>query len=272
MLEEFDRVCRKHDVEYFLNFGSLLGAIRHSGFIPWDNDIDTIMTRENYRKLSQFKDDFDDRYYWCPIELWGKKRYYDCVPRLGYKAAYIRLDEEECKFYNNLNNRIHLDMFLIDKTYDNLQGRWQRFELAILYGLMNAYRHKIFFVDYSKKMRFENAILRIVGRCFPLPWLKKRADKVARRFEKDDNAPYFFISNDVLRKLHMLFPKEMFDHAVDLKFGRIDAKVACKYDEMCHMLFGDYITLPPEKDRVPHLGRCLITSHLYVFRDPNEEQ
>lgn len=270
MLEEFDQVCRSHDVQYFLNYGSLLGAIRHEGFIPWDNDIDTVMTRDNYKILSRFKDDFDDRYFWCSTESWGKKKYYDCVPRLGYKAAYIRLDEDECRFYNNLNNRIHLDIFFIDKTYDDFRGKWQRFELAVIYGLMNAYRHKIFFADYDKKMRLANGILRIIGRCIPLPWLRKCADKVASRFDKDDNAPYFFISNDALCKLNMLFPKRVFDHTVDLKFGRINAEVACEYDEMCRAIFSEYMNLPSKKERVPHLGRRLITSDLYVFREPDE--
>lgn len=270
MLREFDKVCRSHEVEYFLNYGSLLGAIRHKGFIPWDNDIDIIMTRDNYAKLSKFKDDFDNRYYWVPINLLGNKKYYDSVPRLGYKEAHICLSKETCKFYRNQNNRIHLDMFLIDKTYENFRGKLQRFELAVIYGLMNAYRHESFFFDYDKKMRLVNAILRPIGRCIPLPWLRKCADRVARRFNKDTDAPYYFISNDALCKLSLLFPKEIFDHTVDLKFGDIDAMAACKYDEMCRIIFGEYMNLPPERERVPHLGRFLITSDLYVFQEPVE--
>lgn len=269
MLEEFDKICRLHDVQYFLNYGSLLGAVRHKGFIPWDNDIDTIMTRDNYDKLSQFQDEFDKRYYWLPSDLFGNKKYYDCVPRLGYKAAYICLDEEACRFYMNNNNRIHLDMFLIDKTYDNFWGKLQRFELAVIYGLMNAYRHESFFFDYDNKMKLANAILKPIGKYISLTWLRNRADKVARRFNKDTNAPYFFISNDVLRKLNMLFPKEIFESTVDMKFGEINAKVACGYDAMCRIIFGEYMNLPPKEERVPHLGRLLITSDLYVFQEPD---
>lgn len=268
LLSEFDRLCRQHNVEYFLNYGSLLGAIRHGGFIPWDNDVDTVMTRDNYEKLSQFQDELDSQYYWAPIDLLGEKKYYDCVPRVGYKAAYIRLDKDACRFYENQNNRIHLDMFLIDKTYDNFRGRLQRLELAFIYGLMNAYRHESFFFDYNKKMQFANMILRVIGRCIPLKLLRKRADKVARRFNNDKNAPYYFISNDALCKLKLLFPKEIFDHAVSLKFGDIDASVACGYDEMCRILFGEYMNLPSKKDRVPHFGRLLITSDLFVFHEP----
>ena len=57
MLHEFDQVCRKHGLKYFLDGGTLLGAIRHGGFIPWDDDIDVIMLRADYNKLLQIAPD-----------------------------------------------------------------------------------------------------------------------------------------------------------------------------------------------------------------------
>ena len=53
LLAEFDRVCRKHGLTYFVDSGTLLGAVRHKGFIPWDDDIDLIMQREDYERLVQ---------------------------------------------------------------------------------------------------------------------------------------------------------------------------------------------------------------------------
>lgn len=272
MLQEFDSVCRRHNIEYFLNYGSVLGAVRHKGFIPWDNDIDTVIKREEYEKLTQYKNEISELYYWLDPDCLGKKKYFDCVPRLGYRFAHVKEDEDFCSYYNNLYNGIHLDIFFIDKTRDNLWGRLQRFELAVLYGLMNAYRHPQFFDDYDKKMQRRNKILCGIGRYISLPWLRKRADKVARRFNDDPKAEYYFISNDALHKLTLLFPRELFDHAVDMPFGKVNAKVSCNADGMCRIIFGDYMQLPPMEQRVPHFGRRLLKASLFEFDENTENQ
>lgn len=270
MLEEFDSLCRRHNIEYFLNYGSVLGAVRHKGFIPWDNDIDTVIKRDEYVKLMQYRNEISERYFWLDFDCLGKKKYFDCVPRLGYRFAHVKEDEDFCNYYNNLYSGIHLDMFFIDKTRDNLWGRLQRFELAVLYGLMNAYRHPKFFDDYDKKMQRRNKILCSIGGYISLPWLKKRADKVARRFNDDPKAEYYFISNDALHKLTLLFPKEVFDHAVDMPFGKVKAKVSCDADKMCRIIFGDYMQLPPKEQRVPHFGRRLLRADLFEFSENTE--
>lgn len=63
LLLEFDRVCKMHGLRYFLAFGSLLGAIRHQGFIPWDDDMDVVMPRDDYQKLWMYADDFKEPYF-----------------------------------------------------------------------------------------------------------------------------------------------------------------------------------------------------------------
>lgn len=268
MLKEFNYVCREHGIQYFLNYGSCLGAIRHQGFIPWDNDVDVCMTRENYEKLVPWKDEFSDKCRFIPPDDLGNKKYFDCVPRLNYKKAYMLMDEDACKFYENHNNRIDLDMFLIDKTYDTFKGKFQRFEIACLYGLMNAYRHESAFFDYSKGMKIANVILRKVGRCLSLNWLRKRVDKVAKRFDNDPRAPYYFISNCALCKLKLLFPADTFDKAIDVPFEGLNVYVPEKYDEFLRLIFGNYMELPPESARVPHWGRILISADTFVFEEP----
>lgn len=271
LLKEFDSICRKYGIKYFLNFGSLLGALRHNAIIPWDNDIDTVLKREDWDKVKIHKDELSGEYFWLGNDILGNRKYYDCLDRIAYKKAWIRMDENMDDFYGNNFNSIHLDMFLIDKTYDNFWGVLQRYELALLYGLMNAYRHKAMFFDYDKSMRFANSILCFLGKFISLKWLKKRADKVARRFDNCSDAPYYFISNDVLQKLKMLFPARIFDHAVDAPFGDMTSMIASGGDEMCRIIFGDYMQLPPESEREPHCGRIWMTTESYVFEEPERK-
>lgn len=271
LLEEFDRICRKYKIDYFLNFGSLLGALRHKAIIPWDNDVDVVMKRQDWDNLRLHKDEFSEKYFWLGNDILGNEKYYDCLDRIGYRKAYIRLDEDLCHYYGNNFNSIHLDLFLIDKTYNDFKGKFQRFELAILYGLMNARRHKVMFFDYDKKMQFYNRIMCFLGKFFSLGWLKKQADRIARRFDDGMNAPYYFISNDVLQKLKMLFPAEIFKEAVDVPFGNLIAKIAYGGDAMCRTLFGNYMELPPIEQRVPHCGRVPFSEDSYVFEEPERE-
>lgn len=68
MLTEFDRICRKYEIEYFIIAGTLLGAVRHGGFIPWDDDVDVAMKRESMKNFAKFAEkNFHQREYFCRI-------------------------------------------------------------------------------------------------------------------------------------------------------------------------------------------------------------
>lgn len=97
MLEELDRVCRKYDIKYCITYGTLLGAVRHKGFIPWDDDSDIAMLREEYEKFRKvahemdpsicyFQDHFND-----PEYLWQ----YGKLRRTG--TTFVRAGQEHMK-------------------------------------------------------------------------------------------------------------------------------------------------------------------------------
>ena len=117
LLEVFDRVCSEHDIQYFAMFGTLLGAVRHKGFIPWDDDIDLVVTRENYDKLARLpKDAFGDKYFLqnehtdpgCHIACFKLRKKDTCAilkKEMPYKYSY--------------NQGVFLDIFPLDNSPDD---------------------------------------------------------------------------------------------------------------------------------------------------------
>ena len=115
MLIELDRICKKHDIRYCIIAGTLLGAVRHKGFIPWDDDLDVAMTRSEYRRFREvcvselntsrffFQDDTTDLHYrWG----WGRLRRID--------SEFVRVGQEHLK----MRTGIFLDVFPMDGVPD----------------------------------------------------------------------------------------------------------------------------------------------------------
>ncbi len=269
MFGEFDHICRKYNIEYFLIFGSLIGALRHKGMIPWDNDIDVIMKREEWKKLKQHKDEFSDPYFWLECDYYGEKKHYDCVDRIVYKDAYIKLDKDFCSYYDNMANSIHLDLFIIDRTHNDIRGGIQRFELKVIYGLLNSYRFNKYIYDkYDLKMKIVNKAAVLLGRLFSAGWLRQRAKRVSGRFSEDRNAKSFFVSNGTYIAIKWTFPARLFEKAYDAQFGELIAEIPVGADEINRIVYGDYMKLPPEEDRKLHILYEDITEDAYVFEAP----
>ena len=135
MLEELDRVCRKYDIKYCITYGTLLGAVRHKGFIPWDDDSDIAMLREEYEKFRKvahemdpsicyFQDHFND-----PEYLWQ----YGKLRRTG--TTFVRAGQEHMKGKTG----VFVDIFVMDDCPKSLLGMifhsfWCFFLRKILYA------------------------------------------------------------------------------------------------------------------------------------------
>lgn len=256
LLEEFDRICRKHSIQYFAAFGTLLGAVRHKGMIPWDDDVDIWMTREEYAKFRECRSELNSNYELAEPDDYGSNRYYDLVHRLQYKDAYIKIDEERSDFYKGHLNRISLDIFFLDETLNGFWGTMQRIELLALYSMMNAYRHpKMILVHFSFPAEWVYGCLRGIGHLFSLSWLKKRAEKVAIRYNHSPKSTHYFDSTLVISLLkNRKYPKNDFSSLTYTEFESIEISVPNNSDEVLSIIYGDYMKLPPEEERVPHLS------------------
>ena len=110
ILKEFARVCGKHNLRYFLNGGTCLGAIRHKGFIPWDDDVDVMMPREDYEKFLTLQYEYEGTPYF--IQSWKSD------PRYTYGFAKLRDSSTTFieDFYRNhrINHGVWIDIFPLD--------------------------------------------------------------------------------------------------------------------------------------------------------------
>lgn len=121
MMIEVDRICAKNDIDYSLDGGTLLGAFRHNGFIPWDDDADICMTRENYNKFFQAcQKDLDAKRFFLqeyrtdPYYRWG----YSKIRRND--TLFLRAGQEHTKW----NMSICIDIFIYDEVPNNSVLRW----------------------------------------------------------------------------------------------------------------------------------------------------
>lgn len=162
MLKDIDRICRAHQIPYFLIGGSALGAVRHRGFIPWDDDMDIAMMREDYyRFLSILENECPAQYIYQCFEK--DNRYNVLIPAMKFrkKGTYLkevnRLLENRCTGYDGCDG-VFIDIFVYDYANDN---RWLDLPLRFLNtGLMAI---EVFFdqVLHLNPVRTKRSILKI---------------------------------------------------------------------------------------------------------------
>ena len=253
-LKEFDRICRKYDITYFVGFGTAIGAARHHGFVPWDDDIDVCMLREEYEKLRN-----------VPQEEWDKK-YFIADPRDDYRlhrslfpCMYIKgttfETEGQIKYFKvatDDNYPIHIDIFVFDyfvesklqqmiKTTDN-------YKRLVLYSKC---KFKIVKTD-SLKVRLSCGIKRFISACLNVTRLdsKKIYNKYLMYLEKNKGANITgFELVETYEKIAFVSTYDEMFPVVYLPFEDMQVPMIKNYDEVMTKLYGDYMSIPPIEKR-----------------------
>ncbi|MBR1675827.1 MAG: LicD family protein [Clostridia bacterium] len=148
MLNELVRICKKNNIVYYLGDGSLLGGVRHKGFIPWDDDIDVLMTWENYEKFKNIVcDELDEKYFFQTTDT--DKYWYRC---------YATIRKKNTAMIQNKNLKSHqgiwLDIFIIGNAKTKLQCILQKSEIMILNYLMMDHYMLVNKKEFKRKLLF----------------------------------------------------------------------------------------------------------------------
>ena len=253
MLCLFDQLCKKSEIQYFIDSGTLLGAVRHKGFIPWDDDIDILMFRNEYEKL---KECCHSGFLPKGVEIVNTEccingYFFDFIPRITIMDSRCHRESIADQQYGNLQNRMSIDIFILDTVPES---RFVSFlftmGLKFFYGLAMGHRG----VLKPKKKNIFSVILSGTGRLFPLKWIL-RARKNFIKSCSGLKSSRIMATNYIMRDLGKTYRKEWFQETITAPFETENFIIPSGFDQILRVHYGEYMTLPPEDQRVPeHLS------------------
>lgn len=253
ILKEIDRICRKYRIKYMLDAGTLLGAVRHQGFIPWDDDADVAFTRNHYQAFLKVvrRELPGTMELVMPQDLGGGKAFYDFTARIIYKNSQTHEDSPEMQYYEGKLNHLWVDLFTIDELPQKKGSANLTLLLhKIVYGMAMGHRYHL---DYSKYSTFHKLAvggMSTVGRFIPMKALYRLQHWAAVKDRKGrSNLRYY--SNYQPDYLYVTLQKEWCEEIVDLDFCDTKLMAPKHWHEVLVWIYGDYMTLPPREQRVP---------------------
>lgn len=253
LLKEIDRICRKYKIKYMIDSGTLLGAVRHRGFIPWDDDADVVFTRPNYEKfLKVAKRELPEGMTLLrPEDIRGGQVFYDFTTRVVYDKSRVHEDNEEMRFYEGKLNHIWVDLFILDHLPEGKFGAFfSKFLQKAVYGMAIGHRPGIDFSKYSPADKVRVGVLCTVGRFIPMPFLFKLQTALAVKDRKKKTTKRYY-SNYQPDYLYVTLHADWCEETIDLEFEDTELMAPRGYEHVLTWIYGDYRKLPPEEKRVP---------------------
>lgn len=242
LLVEFDKYCKANNLKYYLCYGTLIGAVRHKGFIPWDDDIDVVMLREDYEKLMKLHGEGTGRYRLFSSSLGnmpgGFAKYRDTNVKIRYKYMFTGIDDTE----------LGIDIFPMDNSYDDPERSYRLWKKVTRYRILFDIR----------AIKFRNIFLNVIT--FPfLVWFKfvsrmywtRKADKWSMSVKEKTHYVQNFVWGFDGNK-EKINSSTFNDEPIMLDFEGYQFPTFSSYKEFLTNMYGDYMALPPEKNRKIH--------------------
>lgn len=260
LLNEVERICKKHDIKYMLDCGTLIGAIRHKGFIPWDDDVDIAFTRDEYERFKRIAPTelpksmnlFD------PMNLAEFNAFHDHSPRIMYLNSRKCAPNAETEFYHDGLNHLCVDIWIFDKLPDEkIKAFWLKTRQKIYYFLSMGHRKEL---DWSKYTFFQKIVVWVfstIGKTIPMTKLCKNKDELAKKYNYLSTKE-LYCSNYPPEYYDMHIESKWCDETVYVPFEDTQLKVSKCYEDFLAVEYKDYKTLPPVEERVPAHGTEMV--------------
>ncbi|MSV25946.1 LicD family protein [Selenomonas sp. WCA-380-WT-3B 3/] len=254
MLHELDRVCRKNNLRYALSSGTCLGAVRHGGFIPWDDDIDVYMSWQDAEKLVRCQSDFQDKYF---VQSYKTDPEFTSIHyRLCDSTTSCFLEETRGK---DINHGIFLDIYIYYPYPDN--------KLKAHKVILDSFIYRVLVSNSGPKNH--GGIAKFLGDVVFKFYKGKRREKkiieIENEFKYNGGEKYVatYFGRDATLINSIIYPIEWFTSPKYLKFEDMEVPCPGNPEQYCILQYGEnYMELPPKEKRKPH--------HDFIYFSTNE--
>lgn len=263
MVEEVDRICKKYNIKYFLDGGTLIGAVRHKGYIPWDDDIDIAMLRSDYdRFLDVAEKELEEKYFMQSYRTEKKYNRGHAQIRNSNTTAIINGD-----IYNKFNKGIFIDIFPLDNVPDD-EIEYKKFIAQV--------KKKKRFLDNYYNLDSGSIIKKIIKRILHyIIYTFVDYDKEVKQYE-------MLVSKYKIKNTKKvgtisfstelpLYKKEMYDGVVYMDFEYMKLACPIQYHELLTVKYGDYLKIPENKGGSMHGKVFFDTNKSYKEYEKKEE-
>lgn len=244
LLKCFDKICRDNGIKYSLIGGSLIGAIRHKGMIPWDDDIDVILIHSEYKKLLKVIENYNDGIYnFCGFE--NNDTYYYPYLKLIDTRTLVEDSYKKIEDYG-----VYLDIFCYNKLPENKLLAKIHYMKIMMYKIIISGHATIVYKNKDRLILFKKIGL-IISKIFGIKFILKRYNKMLEKYNKKESR--YIISNWPCYGLDKERQKNKnLNEYIDYDFESIKAMISKEYDEILKTTFNDYMKLPPKEKRINH--------------------
>lgn len=243
ILKYFDNICRKNNLKYTLVGGSLIGAIRHKGIIPWDDDIDVGLLYENYKKLLDLlkrekNEIYEVQYFGC-----NSTYFYPFIKIVDKRTTLIELDKKPIKDYG-----VYLDIFCFNNFPNNsIIRRIHYMKIMFCKKLINLYSYNQNYINNQKK--FVKKIGNIICSKIGFEFLNRKFQKISIKYNNNNNCKFCSLNWPYYGYDKEIFLLKDFAEFIDYDFEDMKAMIISSYDEILKTTFNDYMKLPPVEKR-----------------------
>ena len=246
IFKDFIKICEDNNLKYYLYGGSLLGAIRHGGFIPWDDDLDLIMFRSDYEKLNDILvNNYNEKYLLLNNNT--EPEYFYLFSKFMLKNTQF---EEEWISQVNFHIGINVDIFVLDNLNKNKFKSFYQLKKTFLYNKLMI-MSKIKLNDLPTFSRWANVLLYSILNFFKLN-PRKIYNKYLNFLNKYGDEESNLVFDNSAQAYPQIFEKNDFEPSIQVKFEDINVNIPKCYDKILTSIYGDYMQLTKKEKRYNH--------------------